>query len=512
MSNVQRVTRVQNRRRLLAATATRPSPAPAESNRSGNPTPSYNTTQLAERKAREHACPVASGEPDRSEYDEWGRHKDYVAPVESDDGLGGSIQSSEYEGSESDDEMPADNSLGEDKGCRQSDRPALTEAALKAHHRVYEQQLRELNKNIANVFNNGLNQSIDGSTDDETTAAVRAMPQEEWIKHRDAGLRRRPPPKPARIKRLMDAGAAKSQIEDLAQSLTETIFHLKFDIPWTFVAYLNGIAAVREQPGKTMLMTYMDDRVSHISKQEDIVEEIDEAIEATAVATFRQGFTPRNHILALLKKQIPGEHTMSDVKEIVQQFNIVDIGEATIIAMLEALCVQSSVHDAAIRTLTKDLRKRKRREEELEQRIVAQKQELLAHIDEKNREHRAHIDEKDRDHRAYLDQKLGELMKLFKGEAAPDEGDAGPTAYLSQGKAKKTIPSRDACSAALRLLFVVGSTAQCELSTAEIQTILKTHGYAFSCITVGQALGHLAAGKRHVKSGALYRVQERQQD
>lgn len=48
----------------------------------------------AQRAARAAACPVARGQPDRSEYDEWGRHKDYVEPVESDDGLGASIHGS----------------------------------------------------------------------------------------------------------------------------------------------------------------------------------------------------------------------------------------------------------------------------------------------------------------------------------------------------------------------------------------------------------------------------------
>ena len=56
--------------------------------------PEYTEAERATRAARAAACPVARGQPDRSEYDEWGRHKDYVEPVKSDDGLGGSIHGS----------------------------------------------------------------------------------------------------------------------------------------------------------------------------------------------------------------------------------------------------------------------------------------------------------------------------------------------------------------------------------------------------------------------------------
>jgi hypothetical protein len=61
------------------------------------------------------------------------------------------------------------------KSCLQSERPALTEAALKGRHRAYSAQLKDLKKREENVSDDGLAASIDGSTDEDTMAEVRAM-------------------------------------------------------------------------------------------------------------------------------------------------------------------------------------------------------------------------------------------------------------------------------------------------------------------------------------------------
>jgi hypothetical protein len=80
-----------------------------------------------------------------------------------------------------------------------------------------------------------------------------------------------------RIKRIVAPETAKAEIQ-AESSIIGKILKLDFDIPWTYLGYQNGVAAVRAQPGKSMLMRYLDDKLPALCEQPDVMKEIDGAL------------------------------------------------------------------------------------------------------------------------------------------------------------------------------------------------------------------------------------------
>jgi hypothetical protein len=467
-------------------------------------TPRHSTPERAARAAREAACPVQAGEPDRSEYDEWGRHKDYVEQLESDDGLGGSIPDSvvEEESDESslptqqeftddeddeddpDDEYNPDDSIADLGSDKRGDAPAgrpwmgktanLTAAALKSREFLYAQQ----QNNIKVPTDDGLAGSIQGSTDEETTAAVAAMSQEEWIKVRDKPIIR--VRKPRGVRRICSAGEIKRIIEDKELVWDERVIHADFSQPASF-KYVghdiyNTLVTVADEPSKSMMQEYIKAKLQGDPRQEEVLKKVDGALRTVALDLFdARNREAKKSLLVFLGEECPGnDHDGEEVREIVRYLEPMEMCPVVLIRMLEAIYVQGNQNSRQITTLRSHVSTLREQNEAQEKRLVDQEKQLH--------------ELKELVTRQSLPREETDQSPAHKKARQAQHSSTETSLGLTPKEKRKKNATRDAEREAFReaietaLLehFCMGGPKQHELSSVEVQACLREHNLDFT--------------------------------
>ena len=497
--------------------------------------PHYTPEQRVARAARAAACPVARGQPDRSEYDEWGRHKDYVEPVESDDGLGASIHGStdeagqwDLEDDDSSFEIPPSPSFDEAEAVapQQPQRrmlgtppPELTEEQLTARLREFDEWGRVRGQAPRQPTDDGLNGSIKGSTVDILGENWREQEQTPIPKHE-------PVAKERPIRRLYNPQSARDELESIMDG---RIYHLDFpETPMRYVGMTAScVTAIRDEPGRTLIRQYMMPRLKN--QRGNPLARVD--TEAGFVARFLFEENPKaakKRLVEFLEETCDGKHDVPEVTEIIKQFEPFDIKLSTLVRMLDAIFEQGNSHAAQICQLRTDNRKQAS--------LISNQEERLLAVLERNDNQEKQLSSQGEQLSSQGEQlsiqgkqlliqgdKLDQLLAMFQAELrdrpvnstdAPGCPRISPikkkARALDQSGETRRAVSRKAHREGARqtLLQHFAFTAEDGVSTEDylgadeiMDACLQTNS-ELSVVAVGKALKHLGALKRrHRRQG-----------
>jgi hypothetical protein len=503
--------------------------------------PHYTDAQRAARAARAAACPVARGQPDRSEYDEWGRHKDYVEPVESDDGLGASIHGStdeagqwDLEDDDSSFEIPPSPSSDEAEAVapQQPQRrmpgtppPELTEEQLTARLREFDEWGRVRGQAARQPTDDGLGGSIKGSTVDILGENWREQEQTPIPKHE-------PVAKERPIRRLCNPQSARDELESIMDG---RIYHLDFpETPMRYVGMTAScVTAIRDEPGRTLIRQYMMPRLKN--QRGNPLARVD--TEAGFVARFLFEEDPKaakKRLVEFLEETCDGEHDVPEVTEIIKQFEPFDIKLSTLVRMLDAIFEQGNTHAAQICQLRTDNRKQAS--------LISNQEERLLAVLERNDNQEKQLSSQEKQLCSQQEQlsrqgdKLDQLLAIFQPIDGPprseSEGSAPEAGKLANSPAKKKLrgcerelrtkasaadnAKRDAerhamREATLRTLlehFVIGEhngvLAHESVTSDDIMQACSHSNPQISANALGRGLKQLGADKKRQAEGTAY--------
>jgi hypothetical protein len=477
--------------------------------------PEYTEAERATRAARAAACPVARGQPDRSEYDEWGRHKDYVEPVESDDGLGGSIHGSTDEmlglDEPEDDTSSLDLSDTEieprsPQRCVGTAPPELTEEQLASRGPHEWAGIR--GQAARQPTDDGLGGSIKGSTIHGPNWRDQEQPP---IPKHEPAAKERP------LRRLCNPQTARDKLESIMDG---RIYHLDFpETPMRYVGMTAScVTAIRDEPGRTLLRQYMLPRLKN--QRGNPLARVD--TEAGFLARFLFEENPKaakKRLVDFLEETCDGEHDVPEVTEIIKQFEPFDIKLSTLVRMLDAIFEQGNTHAAQICQLRTDNRKQATLIESQGDQLTSQGEQLMT-----QGEQLATVLERHQEQEEKLDLVLAMLHSDQNVTAVvpPKSPRQSPPAKKSRPQeqaCRQRIPvvdnakrdaerhaSRKATKQILLQHFVFGAeVSECEsVSTEAIMAACTESNPEVSATAVGRALKSLGAEKRRQAHGTAY--------